>query len=73
MPTKHNIKIATSNNLFIFFSYSKKIKIIEPIFFSTPTLEVGIPACLAILCLVDEMPNALFQEKEKPNLHIQLF
>ena len=44
-----------------------------PILLSTPAFEVGIPACLAIFCLVDEMPNALFQEKEKPNLPIQLF
>ena len=41
-----------------------------PIFLSTPALEVAIPVCLAIFCLADEIPNALFQEKEKPNLPI---
>jgi hypothetical protein len=41
-----------------------------PIFLSKPDFVVGMPVRLAKRCLAADMPNALFQEKEKPYLPI---
>ncbi len=41
-----------------------------PSFLSTPDFKIGIPVCLTNFCFADVIPNALFQEKEKPNFPI---
>jgi len=41
-----------------------------PTFRSTPDIEVGMPVSRANFCFAAVMPNALFQEKLKPNFPI---
>lgn len=56
-------------NLPYFFIVNKLIKkpIIDlPTFLSKPDRVVGIPVWRANRCLTEEIPKALFQEKEKP-------
>lgn len=45
-----------------------KHPIILPTFLCRPCLVNGIPIFLEIFCFIDEIPKALFQEKEIPNL-----
>jgi hypothetical protein len=46
---------------------NRNLKIVEPIFLSSPPLVVGIPVFLANFCFTEETPIALFQEKLNPN------
>jgi len=43
---------------------------VRPIFLSIPLLVVGIPVCLAILFLAEEMPSKRLNEKLNPNFPI---
>jgi hypothetical protein len=43
---------------------------VAPIFLSNPDFEVGTPVLLAIFCLNAVIPNALFHEKENPQIPI---
>ena len=40
----------------------------RPTFFSNPDCVVGIPVWRANLCFAEDIPRALFHEKENPNL-----
>ena len=44
--------------------------IVLPIFLSRPDLDVGMPVCLANLCLTCESPNARFHENVKPGMPV---
>lgn len=46
------------------------LKIIFPSFLSAPALDVGIPVCRANFCFACVIPNALFQEKERPGMPV---
>lgn len=45
----------------------------DPIFRSSPALEVGMPVLRANCCFAFAMPNARFHEKERPGMGVDFF
>ena len=57
----------------IYFFLKIAFNIVLPILRSSPCLLKGIPVSRAIFCFACVIPNALFQEKERPGIGVDFF
>ena len=60
------------NNFFYFINLFAPLSIALPILRSRPCLDIGMPVARAIFCLACVIPNARFQENERPGIFMAI-